>query len=75
MAAAQDVATGKHEQVACYCWRYILETSNIIRFDQHPRDGVCIGCAAWLHKRSLPILHKTYPPFWWRLTPKRFHGA
>ena len=25
-------------------------------------------------KRSLPIVHKIHPPFWWRLTPKRFHG-
>jgi hypothetical protein len=32
---------------------------------------VCIGCAAWLHKQSLPIVHTIHRPFWRRLTPHR----
>jgi hypothetical protein len=47
---------------------------SIVRFGRHPDDGVCIGCAAWLHKRSLPIVRKIHPPFWWRLIPSRLHG-
>jgi hypothetical protein len=46
----------------------------VVRIEEHPRDGVCIGCAAWLHKRSLPIVHNIHPPFWWRFVPRSFHG-
>jgi hypothetical protein len=72
MAALHDPPAATQEQVACYCCGESIEASNIVRFDRHPGEGVCIGCAAWLHKRSLPINHEIRPPFWWRLTRKRF---
>ncbi len=75
MAALHDTPAGTQEQVACYCCGESIEVSNIVRFERHPHDGVCIGCAAWLHKRSLAIGHEIRPPFWWRLTRKRFTPA
>ena len=75
MAAVHDTPAAAQEQVACYCCGRSIEADNLVRFDRHPHDGVCIGCATWLHKRSLPIVHKIHPPFWWRLTRKRFTPA
>ena len=74
MAALHDMPAGPQEQVACYCCGGPIEASRIVRFGRHPHDGVCIGCAAWLHKRGLPIVLKIHPPFWWRLAPGRLHG-
>jgi hypothetical protein len=74
MAAVHATPTVTQEQVACYCCGTSIDAGNLVRFDRHPHHGVCVGCAAWLHKRSLPIVHKVHPPFWWRLTPSRFHG-
>jgi hypothetical protein len=73
MAALHDTPAAAPKDVACYCCGRPIGASNIVRFDRHPRDGVCIGCAAWLHKRSLANVHEIRPPFWWRLTRGRFH--
>ena len=75
MAALHDMPAGTQEQLACYCCGEPIEASNIVRFERHPHNGVCIGCAAWLHKRSLAIGHEVRPPFWWRLTRKRFRAG
>jgi hypothetical protein len=69
MATVPDVPVVSQERVACYCCGESVDDSNVVRFDQHPRDGVCIGCAAWLHKRSLAIGHEIRPPFWRRFVP------
>ena len=73
MAATHNGSAVTQEQVTCYCCGSPIEADNIVRFDRHPQDGVCIGCAAWLHDRSLPIVHRIHPPFWWRLSPRRLH--
>jgi len=74
MAALHDMPADTEDQVACYCCDRSVEDSDLVRFHKHPQHGVCIGCAAWLHKRSLSMVHEIHPPFWWRLTPNRFHG-
>ena len=30
--------------------------------------------AAWLHKRSLRIVHKIHPSLWWRFTSRWLHS-
>jgi hypothetical protein len=75
MATYHDVPVAAREELACYCCGEPFNASDLVRFDRHPHDGVCIGCAAWLHRRSMPIVHKIHPPFWWRFTPKRFHRS
>lgn len=40
----------------CFCCgRLVKAEEDIIRFEQHPDEGVCLRCAAWLHERSQPL--------------------
>jgi hypothetical protein len=75
MAALHDMPADTQEPVTCYCCGCSIQAAEVVRFEEHPRDGVCIGCAAWLHQQSLPIVHTIRRPFWRRLTPRRFHGG
>ena len=61
MATYRDEPAATEEGVACYCCGESSNSSDLVRFGRHPREGVCVGCAAWLHKRSLPIIHKVHP--------------
>jgi hypothetical protein len=75
MAALHDMPADTREPVICYCCGCSIQAAEVVRFEEHPRDGVCISCAAWLHKQSLPIVHTIHRPFWRRLTPRRFDGG
>jgi len=75
MAASGGTSAVTDEQVAWYCCGSPMDASNLVRFDRNPQDGVCTGCAGWLYKRGQASVHEIRPPFWWRLTRKRFHST
>lgn len=58
-----------HKGLACYCCGGSFDAADLVRFSRHPQDGVCAGCAAWLHERSLPVTRKIYPRAGLRFRP------
>jgi len=50
---------------SCYCCGRSYLATNMVRFECHPGDALCVGCVAWLHDCSRPIIRKLYPI--WRL--------
>jgi hypothetical protein len=61
-----DNATGvAGEWVACHCCGRSFPAANTIRFERHPDDAVCVGCAEWLYGHSRPIVRRLHPM--WRL--------
>jgi hypothetical protein len=61
----------------CHCCNRSYESVNMIRFDYHDGDAVCVKCAEWLYNKSRAI-HRRLHPFWplgarirARLTPAR----
>lgn len=61
MTTYHNVPPATHEELACYCCGKSLNPSDLVRFERHSYDGVCIGCAAWLHERSLSVGRETLP--------------
>jgi hypothetical protein len=61
MATSHDVPATALEELACYCCGTSFDANDLVRFERHPQDGVCAGCAAWLLERSLPVGHKSDP--------------
>jgi hypothetical protein len=57
--------------VPCYCCGTSIQADNLVRFAQHPEDGVCVGCATGLQTQSLPVIDKIHPPIWKRLHSRR----
>jgi hypothetical protein len=53
------------EWASCYCCGRFYLASNMVRFDCHPGDTLCVGCVAWLHDRSRTIIRKLYPIWRW----------
>jgi hypothetical protein len=56
---------GGGEWAPCHCCGRSYLTANMVRFQRHPDDAVCINCVSWLHDRSRPIVRKLYPT--WQL--------
>lgn len=73
MTITGDEAAG--QWLRCFCCGLWFEVGNMVRFEKHPEDGVCVGCATWLHHRSQPIIRKIYPQFWHRLQGRRARDA
>jgi hypothetical protein len=48
-----------------------FDGANMVAFGQHPEQGVCVGCAAWLYSRSRPIARRIYSQSWRQLPRKR----
>ena len=53
------------EWAPCHCCGLHYLASNMVRFECHPDDAVCVACVSWLYDRSRPIVRKLYPL--WRL--------
>jgi hypothetical protein len=49
------------EWACCYCCGRSYPTTNMLRFRRHPSDALCVGCVAWLHDCSRPIIRRLYP--------------
>lgn len=61
MTTSHEVPAAADEELACYCCGKSFNAGDLVRFDQHPQDGVCAGCAVWLHERALPMARKAHP--------------
>jgi hypothetical protein len=54
MATASGMPTAAGgELLTCYCCGKSVGASDVVRFHEHPAEGVCAGCAAFLYKRSV----------------------
>jgi hypothetical protein len=53
------------EYLMCYCCGKRVDESSLVRFHEHPAEGVCAGCAEFLHKRSVAAGRMRSWP-WWR---------
>jgi hypothetical protein len=49
------------EWTSCFCCGRSYPTINMVRFQRHADEALCVGCVAWLHNRSRPIVRKLYP--------------
>jgi hypothetical protein len=52
---------GTAEWVACHCCGLSFPASRMVRFRNHPSDGLCVGCAEWLYACSRAIVRRAYP--------------
>lgn len=52
---------GVGEWASCYCCGRSYPATNMVRFHRHPDDALCVGCVAWLHDCSRPIIRKLRP--------------
>ena len=48
--------------VECYCCGLSFEAPNMVSFDRHPEEGLCVGCTGLLWSRSRHIVRRMYPP-------------
>ena len=58
--------------IPCHCCGRSYPTENMVRFQRHPGDAVCVACVAWLGACSRPIVRRLYPL--WQL-PARVRAA
>jgi len=49
----------------CHCCGLHFLAANMVRFEYHPEDALCVACVSWLYDRSRPIVRRLYPL--WRL--------
>jgi hypothetical protein len=61
VALTESVPRGIGEWVPCYCCGRSYLATNMVSFDCHPDDALCVGCVAWLYDRRRPILRKLNP--------------
>ena len=52
---------GAGDWVRCYCCGRSYLADHMVRFHDHPDDALCVGCVAWLHDRSRPVVRRLYP--------------
>jgi hypothetical protein len=66
MAGATWVRVEGQEMVACYCCGKQVDPATLVRFHEHPNQGVCAGCATYLHRRAVAAEREARRPFWRR---------
>ena len=49
----------------CHCCGLHYLAANMVRFECHPADALCVACVSWLYDNSRPIVRRLYPL--WRL--------
>lgn len=49
------------EWAPCHCCGKSFPAANVVRFDKHPDDALCVGCAQWLNDRARPIARRNSP--------------
>jgi hypothetical protein len=64
----ENALSGARDWIPCHCCGRHYLVTNMVRFEHHPDDAVCIGCVAWLHNRSRPIIRKLHPI--WQLSAR-----
>src|SRR5215469_7920479 len=60
-ALTENAALADSEFVPCHCCGRSFPAPNMVRFDRHPGDAICVTCVAWLHDRSRPIARRLNP--------------
>lgn len=64
----ENALTAARDWVPCHCCGRHFPVTNMVRFELHPADAVCIGCVAWLHDRSRTIVRRLHPI--WQLSAR-----
>jgi hypothetical protein len=64
-AVTEYLPFGAAEWLPCYCCGRSFESANMVRFRDHPEDGLCVSCVAWLDNASRPIVRRLNPV--WKL--------
>jgi hypothetical protein len=59
----ENAAPRVSDWLACHSCNRSYEAVNMMRFDYHPRDALCVPCAESLYNRSRPI-HRRLHPIW-----------
>jgi hypothetical protein len=61
-----DEALSAGAWLACHCCGKHFPAQNVIRFHDHPDDGLCLGCLEWLHNRGRHLARRLNPiwPGW-----------
>lgn len=54
--------------LACHSCNRSYQAVNMMRFDYHPGDALCVTCAESLYNRSRPIHRRLHPI--WPLAPR-----
>ena len=73
----ESALTGASDWASCHCCGKYYLAINMVRFEHHPDDALCVTCVAWLYDRSKPIFRKLYP-IWElpaRIRARRTSGA
>lgn len=70
-ALTPNAPPGASDWIPCRCCGRSFPADNLVRFYDHPDDGLCVRCVEWLHARSRPIARRLYPM--WQL-PARVRG-
>jgi hypothetical protein len=59
--------------VVCFCCGQLFMDDDLTRFEQHPDQGVCARCAAWLHSGGgRPVPPKSRGRVWRRHGRRRW---
>ena len=65
VAVTEHVLPGGGDWAPCHCCGRSYPATNMVRFQYHPDDALCVSCVAWLYDRSRPIARKLYPIWPW----------
>ena len=60
-AVTDDASLSLTDWIPCYCCGRIYVASNMVRFNRHREDGLCVDCADLLYRCSRPIARRLYP--------------
>jgi hypothetical protein len=58
MTVSGSISPVPPDLVRCFCCDQLVLASDIIRFEQHPQEGVCAPCAAWLNNGGQLVARK-----------------
>jgi len=61
----ESTLSGMSEWAACHCCGLHYLAANMVSFEYHPDDALCVACVSWLYDRSRPIVRRLNPI--WRL--------
>jgi hypothetical protein len=72
-----DTAGDASQWAPCHCCGKSFPADTMVRFERHPEDALCVGCAQWLNDRARPLARRNSAL--WRLParmrPSPFRGT
>jgi hypothetical protein len=64
-ALTENTLPGTSQWAPCHCCGLHYLAADMVRFEYHPDDALCVACVSWLYDCSRPIVRRLYPL--WRL--------